>query len=98
MTSRPGSPARAFYSSPQWRKVRQLVRERDGLRCALCGEWCDGAPRTARAPEVDHIIPMLVCPELSLCPSNLRVVHKSCNGSRKGRLGFNHAEYATRRW
>ncbi len=78
--------------------MRELVRERDGLQCALCREWCDGAARTARAPEVDHIVPMLVAPELALDPDNLRVVHKSCNGSRKGRLGIRHAQYAKRVW
>jgi 5-methylcytosine-specific restriction endonuclease McrA len=52
--------------------------------CGLCGKWVDKSlthPHPG-APQVDHIIPVSVAPELTMVRSNLRLVHRACNLGR----------------
>lgn len=73
-------PNDPFYSTPQWRRVRAYVLERDRHACQLAYEGC-----TVRATAVDHIIERRDLPAgstLHLDEQNLRAVCWSCH-SRK---------------
>lgn len=67
--------------SPQWRRLRLVILERDGWRCRIRGEGC-----TLKATDADHIIsrgdggdPWDV--------TNLRAACAHCNRSRGGTAG-----------
>lgn len=77
-----------FYTSPQWRRVRLLVLERDGWRCRIRGPRCEG-----RANEVDHIVPK-DAGGAALDPINLRAACQTCN---RGRANRSKAEDGWRR-
>lgn len=68
-----------FYTQPAWRRVRQLVLERDGWRCRIKGRRCEG-----QASEVDHIVPM-DAGGAALDPMNLRAACPTCNRGRANR-------------
>lgn len=70
--------AQRFYSSPEWRRVRDAVRRRDGA-CLECG--------TRRDLTVDHIIPRTKAPELAYDPENLRTLCRRCHGRADGIRG-----------
>lgn len=70
--------AQRFYSSPEWRRVRDAVRRRDGA-CLECG--------TRRDLTVDHIIPRTQAPELAYDPENLRTLCRRCHGRVDGIRG-----------
>lgn len=70
-----------LYRSPQWRRVRLEVLERDGHKCRLRMRKCTGV-----ADQVDHI----VRPDDGgsfFDPSNLRASCAWCNQSRGGSVG-----------
>lgn len=57
--------AKAFYSSKQWRQVRDYVYSRDGARCQVCGNV------VTDRKIADHIKPLKYSPEQKLDTSNL---------------------------
>jgi 5-methylcytosine-specific restriction endonuclease McrA len=60
-----------------------VVFERDGWRCHLCGEGIDPtlSGRDRMGPTLDHVIPLAEGGEHSY--ANVAAAHRSCN-SRKG--------------
>lgn len=56
--------------------------------CGICGRWVDKLLKNPApgAPQVDHIIPVTVAPQLTMVRSNLRLVHRVCN-LRRGTAG-----------
>lgn len=62
--------------------LKKLI-ERDGLRCAICGEMCDWNDHSWNKncgplyPSMDHIIPM--CKGGGHTWDNVQVVHMICN-------------------
>jgi 5-methylcytosine-specific restriction endonuclease McrA len=73
------SALRSTGSTTQWRKIRQLVINRDGC-CQRCG--------TEDNLSVDHIVPRKLGGDDSL--SNLEVLCASCNSSKGGRFFDGH--------
>jgi len=72
----------AFLQSVEWRRVRMLVLERDGARCACCGRTAsDGL-----VINVDHIKPRKRYPQLALDPKNLQVLCDECNHGKGNRF------------
>jgi 5-methylcytosine-specific restriction endonuclease McrA len=69
------SALRSNGSTTQWRKIRQLVINRDGC-CQRCG--------TEDNLSVDHIVPRNLGGNDSL--DNLEVLCASCNSSKGGRF------------
>jgi len=63
-----------------WRTLRARVLAEESA-CAICGRELDmSLPRAhPRAPQVDHIIPVSVAPELVMVRSNCRAVCRACN-------------------
>jgi 5-methylcytosine-specific restriction endonuclease McrA len=63
--------------SPRWPALRLAAKRRDGFKCVSCG---------ARGQlEVDHIVPVRKCPELSFVLENLQTLCVACH-SRKTRI------------
>jgi len=73
------SALRSTGSTTQWRKIRQLVINRDGC-CQRCG--------TEDNLSVDHIVPRKLGGDDSL--SNLEVLCAACNSSKGGRFFESH--------
>jgi len=69
------SALRSTGSTTAWRKIRQLVINRDGC-CQRCG--------SEENLSVDHIIPRSLNGDDSL--SNLQCLCQSCNSSKGGRF------------
>jgi 5-methylcytosine-specific restriction endonuclease McrA len=70
--------AQAFYSSPEWSKLRDNVITKRGTRCAQCGRQI----RRKTDVTVDHILPRSKHPELALEETNLQVLCRSCNSTK----------------
>jgi hypothetical protein len=68
----------------RWRKLRYRVIRTQEV-CGICGDPVDRTlpAGTPGSPEVDHVVPVSVAPELRWERSNLVLAHRSCNG-RKG--------------
>lgn len=70
--------------------LKRLI-ERDGLRCAICGEMCDqNDHRWSKytgplSPSIDHIIPM--AKGGGHIWNNVQVVHMICNSNKGDNLG-----------
>lgn len=85
--SAPKRPATSKRRVTSHHKYRQLVLERDGYICQICGLPTDPTLRPAddRFPTLDHII------EVSDGgldePDNLRTAHRWCNSARNGVFG-----------
>lgn len=58
---------------PNWKSLVTAVRKRDRDICQVCRRKTDH-------PEVDHIVPRWLRPELSGSLNNLRVLCKRCHG------------------
>lgn len=61
----------AIITSPQYRRVRDMVRRRDGV-CVSCG--------TTAGLTVHHVVPAREAPELAFDPSNLVTLCRPCHG------------------
>lgn len=63
-----------------WRRLRAEVIAEETV-CGICRRWVDKSLRHPHpwAPQVDHIVPVSVRPELVMVRSNLRLVHRRCN-------------------
>lgn len=66
----------ALYASAAWRRVRDLVRERDGS-CRRCGSTTN---LTAH-----HLTSIHERPDLSLDPANVITLCRSCHGTISNR-------------
>ena len=80
-------PGRA--DNTQWRRARAAAIAAARGLCQLCGRaLVPGAPRNSPAETcVDHITPLYLGGS-PLDPSNLRAVHRRCNGGRPRRNGY----------
>ena len=88
--------SRRVYRSNRWRRVRDVVLERDDWVCQINGVKCSG-----RATCVDHVVPCRVSPDLAYELANLRASCFWCNNQRAvddrvGR-GDAHGRFARRR-
>jgi len=70
-----------FYSSAQWRRVRESVLSLYGATCMNCGKTPE---ETGKSAHVDHIRPRSRFPELELDITNLQVLCEDCNCAMKG--------------
>jgi 5-methylcytosine-specific restriction endonuclease McrA len=69
---------RTFYSSPEWRILREQVIGEQGRRCQKCGrQIVQDFDLT-----VDHIKPRSKFPDLALDKSNLQVLCRACNSTK----------------
>lgn len=69
----------AFLTSPEWKELRKWVLAKYGPKCMKCGYISRGKLR----PNVDHIKPRKLFPELALVEDNLQILCGRCN-KRKG--------------
>lgn len=70
--------AQAFYSSPEWRKLRYQALKMYGGRCAACGVTANHG----FVMHVDHIKPRSKFPHLALDITNLQVLCEDCNKAK----------------
>ena len=80
-----------FYNSPEWKKIRIEVLERDHYEC----QWCAAEGRVTsnkgynrKTLEVDHIKELEYYPELALEIDNLRTLCKHHHNQRHKRFEF----------
>ena len=78
------TPSQRITQSTQWRKLRKrLMRERrlriGGWTCGLCG----GRIVDEGDVEGHHVVEVAVAPHLAFEPSNVMLVHRSCNRRKK---------------
>ena len=73
--------AERFYNTKEWHRLRTKTKahwRRSGQPCAYGHQPLDWADK----PTVDHIKNRLQYPHLALEPSNLCVVHHTCNSKK----------------
>lgn len=68
-------PAKSFYETDEWRRLRYEVLRNSKGRCECCGH----GPRKGKPLHVDHIKPRSKYPELELEITNLQVLCDDCN-------------------
>lgn len=87
----------AFYSSADWKRLRQSILERDHYEC----QWCKAEGKLTTqydsVLEVDHIKELEYHPELALNPNNLRTLCKDCHNKRHNRMNY-RAQSKKRKW
>lgn len=71
---------RAFYQSPEWRKLSRRVRDLEPL-CRECAEHGNTSPAT----DSDHIKPLRTHWELRLDIDNVQPLCKDCHGRKTAR-------------
>lgn len=76
--------------TPEWKRLRRAVLERDGWRCTACGKAVEGADAT-----VDHVVPY-TGPESNVM-HNLVTLCRSCNSTKQDRLRA-RIDWFSRRW
>lgn len=69
----------ARHHSAAWRKLRLHILARDLYACRMCGVLLRGKGKTA--PEVDHIRPAELRPDLFFNADNLWSLCKQCHGT-----------------
>lgn len=75
------SQRRPDLTTPEWKRLRLVVLDRDGWRCTSCAKPVEGSDAT-----VDHIVPY-TGPE-SNALHNLTTLCRSCNSSKQDRTLF----------
>lgn len=73
--------SKAFYSTPEWKRLRYDVLKEGNGRCCLCGVSAHDGARL----NVDHIKPVKTHPHLRLDKSNVQVLCGSCNAGKGNR-------------
>lgn len=92
----------AFYSSKEWKALRQLARDRDNQECQDCK--ATGKVFTAndsdkrKKLEVDHIKELKDYPELCLELSNLRTLCVRCHNKKHNRYQYKEPKWNDERW
>lgn len=86
-----------FYSSSEWKRLRQECLEHDHYEC----QWCKQEGRVTSTYdsilEVDHIQELEHHPELALELDNLRTLCKDCHNKRHGRFNYRKGK-KKRKW
>lgn len=72
-----------FYSSPEWKRLREVALLRSGYRCALCSR----SVAAKFAARVDHIRPVRECPARALDITNLQVLCTLCDAAKHADKG-----------
>lgn len=72
---------RAFYRSPEWKRLRYAALARYGRKCLCCGATSGHGIRIV----VDHIRPVRTYPHLRLKISNLQTLCDACNVGKGSR-------------
>lgn len=72
------SARRPDLLTPEWKRLRKAVLNRDGWRCTACGKPVEGSDAT-----VDHIVPYSG-PESNVM-HNLATLCRSCNSTKQAR-------------
>lgn len=73
------SSSGSFYSSPEWQSIRYKAFDLHGNHCQCCGRH----PTDGVVMHVDHIIPRVLKPELSLDVNNLQILCELCNMGKR---------------
>lgn len=77
-----------FYSSREWRELRQAILEKNHYECLWCKENGYITTQENATLEVDHIKELEKYPELALDEDNLRVLCRDCHNKRHGRFNY----------
>lgn len=64
-----------FYGRQEWLELRKRALSKFGRVCMCCG-------KTPKHPNVDHVIPRSLRPDLALLLSNLQVLCWPCNKAK----------------
>lgn len=86
-----------FYSSSEWKRLRQAVLERDHYECQWCKEEGKVVTVNDSILEVDHIKELEYYPELATNINNLRTLCKDCHNKRHDRMNY-RGEPRKRKW
>ncbi len=79
-------PAKKFYQSPEWRKLRYQILEKYGNKCFACGR----SPKKDNVViHIDHILPRSIYPEHALAFSNMQVLCEDCNMGKSNKYESN---------
>jgi hypothetical protein len=73
--------ADAFYTSPEWKLLRDAIIEEQGRICRDCG----AAINSGLEVTVGHVLPRSRYPHLALSRDNLQVLCRSCNSGKRDR-------------
>ena len=90
--------------SAAWRNLQRATINTAARRnqpCALCGLAINYNARNRNAdnaPSVDHIKPWRDHPNLRTDPTNLQIVHQSCNRAKGVTSGLPSISNQSRRW
>lgn len=76
--------------TPEWKRLRKAVLERDAWRCTACGKELEGRDAT-----VDHVVPY-TGPESNVM-HNLVALCRSCNSTKQDRL-IVRIDWFSRKW
>lgn len=93
----------AFYSTKEWRHVRNEVRKRDNHECQECKR--NGKVFTNKSEsdkrkrlDVDHIKELEDYPELCLTMENLELKCVRCHNKKHGRYQKHEPKWNDERW
>ncbi|EHV2899326.1 HNH endonuclease [Enterococcus faecalis] len=86
-----------FYSSSEWRRLRQQCLERDHYECQWCKEQGKLTTQYDSILEVDHIKELEHYPQYALDIDNLRTLCKDCHNKRHGRFNYRESK-RKRKW
>ena len=78
----------AFYSSSEWRRLREEVLRRDHWECQWCKLEGKVVTNADTILEVDHIKELEYYPELALDIDNMRTLCKECHNKRHERFQY----------
>ena len=82
-----------FYSSGEWKLLRQQRLELDHYECLWCKEKGKLTTQYDAILEVDHIKELEDSPELALDIENLRTLCKDCHNKRHKRFNYRPSKY-----
>lgn len=77
-----------FYSSSEWKSLRQQCLERDNFECQWCKEQGRVTTQYNSILEVDHMKELEKFPEFATDLDNLRTLCKDCHNKRHKRFNF----------
>lgn len=86
-----------FYSSAEWKLLRQRRLELDRYECLWCKNEGKLTTQYDSVLEIDHIKELEDYPELALDIENLRTLCKDCHNKRHKRFNYRPSE-KKKRW
>lgn len=85
-----------FYSSSEWRRLRDEAMSRDHYECVWCA--AEGKVTTDQVLEVDHIKELEYYPQYALDIDNLRTLCKECHNKRHNRFEYKARAKKTKKY